>query len=119
MPMGLIDDMLRRIGHSAEDDGVTSASWRERLRDLRARSGAGDADIARAVRQLVQGRPTGNALEDDPTLRALARMLFVETARVAPQALIALPMLLDLVEVGRGTLDEALAYAESVKSGVN
>jgi len=28
-------------------------------------------------------------------------------------------MLLDLVEVGRGTLDEALAYAESVKSGVN
>jgi len=118
MPMGLIDDMLRRIGHSAEDD-ATAPSWRERLRDLRARSGAGDADIARAVRQLVQGRPTGEPLEDDPTVRALARLLFVETARVAPQALIAVPMLLDLVEVGRGTLDEALAYAESVKSGTN
>ena len=114
MAMGLIDDMLRRIGYAGHHEEGPAAGWRERLASLRARSGAADAHIARVLRQLVQGRPSGDPLEGDPAVRALAHLLFVETARVAPQALIAIPMLLDLVEVGRGTLDEALVYAESV-----
>lgn len=119
MAMGLIDDMRRRIGTTADADGAIHAHWRERLAAVRARSGASDADLARVVRRLAQGKPSGETLEDDPGVRSLAHLLFVETARVAPRALIAVPMLLDLVEVGRGTLEEALCYAESVTVGVH
>lgn len=115
----LIDDLCRRIGRAAESEGVAHGGWRERLAALRARSRASDLELARVLRRLAQGRLIGEPLEDDPAVRSLAHLLFVETARVAPRALIAVPILLDLVEVGRGTLEEALSYAESVTSDVS
>ncbi len=119
MAMGLIDELRRRIGRGTWEDGAARADWRESLAALRDEPGVTDADIARAVRQLVQGRTASGALEEPAAVRALAQRLFVETARVSPRSLIAVPMLLDLVEAGRGTLEEALLYAESVTNGVS
>jgi hypothetical protein len=119
MAMGLIDDLRTRIDGADDDERVRFAGWRDRLAALRAESRATDAELARALRRLAQGRPTGDPLEEHPAVRMLAHLLFIEPARVAPRALIAVPILLDLVEAGRGTLEEALSYAESVTSGVS
>ena len=83
--MGLIDELRRRIGRGTWEDGGSHAHWREALAALRREPGVTDADIARAVRQLVQGRAASGALEEHAAVRALAQRLFVETARVSPR----------------------------------
>jgi hypothetical protein len=111
--MALIDDLRRRIG-AVPTLSRDAAGWRAGVVALRARTGASEADVARAVRLVVQARSEREPLAGEPEVRALARLLFVDTAERRRHALVAVPMLLDLVEQGRGTLDEAVEYALGV-----
>ena len=61
MAMGLIDELRRRIGRGTWENGGSRADWRESLAALRGEPGVTDADIARAERQLVQGRTASGA----------------------------------------------------------
>jgi hypothetical protein len=107
----LVAALARRIGARADDCGA--ADWREHVERLRAESGASDEELARAVRDVVQGR-TPDARWDEGCLRRLAHYLFVETARADVQALVAVPRLLGDAERGRVSFDGVLAFAEAI-----
>jgi len=109
----LVDTLARRIGARDDDCGGSTGDWHEHVERIRARSGATDEELARAVRDVVQGRAP-DAKIDAGCVRRLAHYLFVETARVEPKALLAVPQLLGDAERGTVSLDGVLAFAAHV-----
>src|SRR5258708_28273609 len=90
-PSNLVDVLARRIG--ASDDACGAGDWRDHVARLRAESGATDEELARAVRDVVQGRAP-DARIDERCVRRLAHYLFVDPGRKDAQALVAVPRLL-------------------------
>src|SRR5262249_25641542 len=107
-PEELVDVLARRIG--AREDDCGADDWHDHVQRIRVESGATDEELARAVRDVVQGR-TPDARIDERCVRRLAHYLFVEAGRADAQALVSVPRLLGEAERGEVSLDGVLAFA--------
>lgn len=110
-PHELVDVLARRI--AAREDDCGGGDWHEHVQRMRTESGATDEELARAVRDVVQGR-TPDAKIDERCVRRLAHYLFVEAGRADAQALVAVPRLLGEAERGAVSIDGVLAFAAGV-----